>query len=112
MGPERPLDAVVHIDTIHGDHLTQMAKPRPEPAGGLIDPLAAAPTVPGAEPVNPHQRLNAPAEGLGTRTAVSFKTTKSDAEALLLTPMTVERLPLSPVLDKLTRGQAPLGLVQ
>ena len=45
---------VVHIDTIHGDHFIRMAEPRPVPVGGLIDPLAAARTVPGAESVKLH----------------------------------------------------------
>ena len=42
---------VVHIDTIHGDHLVRTPQPRALPASALTDPLGAAGMVPRAEAV-------------------------------------------------------------
>src|SRR3546814_16290744 len=44
----------VHIDIIHGDHFVRMEKPRPIEAAALLDPLAAARSVRGAESVKLH----------------------------------------------------------
>ena len=51
---------VVHIDIIHGDHFIRQAKPRPIDPARLIDPLAAARAVPGAEGVRLHWLLDRP----------------------------------------------------
>jgi hypothetical protein len=51
---------VVHIDIIHGDHFIRMAQPRPLPATTIIDPAAAAATVPGVEAVKLHWFGNRP----------------------------------------------------
>ena len=51
---------VIHIDVIHGDHFIRMAQPRPLPAVTIIDPAAAAATVPGAEAVKLHWFGNRP----------------------------------------------------
>ena len=51
---------VVHIDIIHGDHFIRGAKPRPVDPAALIDPLAAARAVPGAEGVRFHWLLDRP----------------------------------------------------
>lgn len=45
---------VIHIDTIHGDHFIRKHEPRPINAAALLDPLAAARSVPGAESVKLH----------------------------------------------------------
>jgi hypothetical protein len=42
---------VVHIDTIRGNHLVNVAKPRPVPASAIIDPLTAAGALAGAQTV-------------------------------------------------------------
>lgn len=44
----------IHIDIIHGDHFVRMQKPRSVEAVGLLAPLTAARSVPGAESVKLH----------------------------------------------------------
>ena len=51
---------VVHIDTIHGDHFIRSAEPPPIAGQGLLDPLAAAASVPGATGVRLHWLLDRP----------------------------------------------------
>lgn len=50
----------VHIDIIHGDHFIRHAEPRPVDAGRLVDPVAAARSVPGAEGLRLHWLLDRP----------------------------------------------------
>lgn len=50
----------VHIDIIHGDHFIRHAPVRPIDTGRLVDPLAAARAVPGADGVRFHWLLDRP----------------------------------------------------
>jgi len=50
----------IHIDIIHGDHFVRMPAPRPVDPATLVDPLAAAAAVPGAEGVRLHWLLDRP----------------------------------------------------
>ena len=51
---------VVHIDIIHGDHFIRHAAARPIDPARLVDPLAAARAVPGADGVRLHWLLDRP----------------------------------------------------
>lgn len=51
---------VVHIDIIHGDQFIRAAQPRPIESARLIDPLAAARAMPGADGVRLHWLLDRP----------------------------------------------------
>lgn len=73
---------VVHIDIIHGDHFVRHAAARPIGPAKLIDPLAAARTVPGADGVRLHWLLDRPTYIVSTK-----------AGASLFDAMTGERLP-------------------
>ena len=72
----------VHIDIIHGDHFIRHAATRSIDPAKLIDPLAAARTVPGADGVRLHWLLDRPTYIVSTK-----------AEASLFDAMTGERLP-------------------
>jgi hypothetical protein len=50
----------VHIDIIHGDHFVRHAEPRPVDAAKLMDPVAVARVVPGAEGLRLHWLLARP----------------------------------------------------
>ena len=50
----------VHIDIIHGDHFIRHAAARPIDPARLVDPFAAARTVPGADGVRLHWLLDRP----------------------------------------------------
>ena len=50
----------VHIDIIHGDHFIRPAATRPIDPARLVDPLAAARAVPGADGVRLHWLLDRP----------------------------------------------------
>lgn len=50
----------VHIDIIHGDHFVRMSHSPPIAAAGLIDPVVAARSVPGAEGAKLHWLLDKP----------------------------------------------------
>lgn len=50
----------VHIDIIHGDHFVRTAEPRPIAPAEIIDPVAAARLVPGAETLKLNWLLGRP----------------------------------------------------
>lgn len=50
----------VHIDIIHGDHFVRTAEPQPVHPARLIDPVAAARGVPGAESLRLYWLLDRP----------------------------------------------------
>ena len=50
----------VHIDIIHGDHFIRQGEPRPIDPARLVDPVAAARAVPGAEGLRLHWLLDRP----------------------------------------------------
>ena len=50
----------VHIDIIHGDHFIRVPEPRPIDPAQLLDPVAAARSVPNAESVRLHWLLDRP----------------------------------------------------
>ncbi|HYW16129.1 MAG TPA: hypothetical protein VE891_08245 [Allosphingosinicella sp.] len=63
---------VVHIDIIHGDHFIRHAAARPIDPGKLVDPLAAARTVPGADGVRLHWLLDRPTYIVSTKGGASL----------------------------------------
>ena len=63
---------VVHIDIIHGDHFIRHAAARPIDPAKLIDPLAAARTVPGADGVRLHWLLDRPTYIVSTKGSASL----------------------------------------
>ena len=50
----------VHIDIIHGDHFIRSAEPRPVDPARLMDPIASARAVPGADGLRLHWLLDRP----------------------------------------------------
>lgn len=63
---------VVHIDIIHGDHFIRHAAASPIDPTRLIDPLAAARAVPGAEGVRLHWLLDRPTYIVSTKGGASL----------------------------------------
>lgn len=77
----------ISIDVIHGDHFVRAVERRPVPAPSLIDPIAAARMVPGAQSVKFHWLENRPtyivtaAEGRRLVDAVTGKLLPPPTEA-------------------------------
>ncbi|MBM3927330.1 MAG: hypothetical protein FJ335_02575 [Sphingomonadales bacterium] len=94
---------VVHIDTIHGDHLVKTASVSTIPTSGLVPPAGVAAAATGTTEVRLQQRLGAPMWRVQAEDGVSAYDARTGARLAELSEADVRRIAAS-----LYSGSAPI----